>query len=147
VPHIPDPGDASGIRSRHQRRHPSRTSIECGTSPRPHHSTLERLIIAQAGAAHFVGVGPNVEEASEDAASLAADFAVARTGLNREEAYMLLSIIGELRVGTSPHPVIATQPIVLEEPLRSPVAGKPYINIQIRRTGAWARKSKLSLIR
>jgi hypothetical protein len=27
--------------------------------------------------------------------------AVARTGLDRQEAYMLLSIIGELRVGTS----------------------------------------------
>ena len=30
-----------------------------------------------------------------------------RTGLNQEEAYMLLSIIGELRVGTSPRPVLA----------------------------------------
>ena len=28
------------------------------------------------------------------------DFAVARTGLDRQEAYMLPSIIGELQVGT-----------------------------------------------
>ena len=61
---------------------------------------LERPIIAQGGAVHFVGIGPNVEEATEDAARRAVDFAVGRTGLNREEAYMLLSIIGELRVGT-----------------------------------------------
>ena len=40
-------------------------------------------------------------------------------GLNREEAYMLLSIIGELRVGTSPRPVMATRLIVPEEQLRA----------------------------
>jgi len=43
----------------------------------------------------------------------------ARTGLGREEAYMLLSIIGELRVGTSPRPVMATRLIVPEEQLRA----------------------------
>jgi hypothetical protein len=47
------------------------------------------------------------------------DFAVARTGLDREETYMLLSIIGELRVGTSTRPVMATWLIVPEEPLRA----------------------------
>jgi len=79
--------------------------------------TLERPIIAQGGAVHFVGVGPNVEEATEDAARRAVDFAASRTGLDREEAYMLLSIIGELRVGTSPRPVMATRLIVPEEQL------------------------------
>jgi acetamidase/formamidase len=83
------------------------------------HRVLERPIIAQGGAVHFVGVGPSVEEATEDAAGRAVDFAVTRTGLGREEAYMLLSIIGELRVGTSPRPVMATRLIVPEEPLRA----------------------------
>jgi acetamidase/formamidase len=55
----------------------------------------------------------------DDVACRAVDFTVARTGLSREEAYMLLSIIGELRVGTSPCPVIATRLIVPEEPLRA----------------------------
>ena len=73
---------------------------------------LERPIIAQGGAVHFVGVGPSVEEATEDATRRAIDFAVARTSLDREEAFTLLSIIGELRVGTSPRPVIATRLIV-----------------------------------
>jgi hypothetical protein len=63
-------------------------------------------------AVRFVGVGPDAEEATEDAARRVVDFAVARTGLDREEAYMLLSIIGELRVGTSPRPVMATWLIV-----------------------------------
>jgi acetamidase/formamidase len=73
---------------------------------------LERPITAQGGALHFVGVGPSVEESTEDAARRAIDFAVARTSLDREEAFTLLSIIGELRVGTSPRPVIATRLIV-----------------------------------
>jgi hypothetical protein len=51
----------------------------------------------------------------------ALDFAVACTGLDRQEAYMLLSIIGELRVGTSPRPVMAIRLIVPEEQL--PAAG------------------------
>ena len=80
---------------------------------------LERLVIAQGGAVHFVGVGPNVEEATEDAAGRAVDFTAARTGLSREEAYMLLSIIGELRVGTSPRRVMVTRLIVPEEQLRT----------------------------
>jgi acetamidase/formamidase len=58
---------------------------------------------------HFVAVGPNIEEAIEDNALRAVDFAGVRTGLGREEAYMLPSIIGELRVGTSPRPVMATR--------------------------------------
>ena len=100
------------------------TGIECSVNVRVRITLLkdkviERPIIAQGGAVHFVGVGPSVEEATEDAARRAVDFTVARTGLSREEAYMLLSIIGELRVGTSPRPVMATRLIVPEEPLRA----------------------------
>ena len=62
---------------------------------------------------------PSVEEATEDAARRAIDFAVARTSLDREEAYTLLSIIGELRIGTSLRPVMATRLIVPEEQLRA----------------------------
>lgn len=80
---------------------------------------LDRPIIAQGGAVHFVGIGVSIEEATEDAARHAVDFAIARTALDREEAYMLLSIVGELRVGTSPRPVMATRLIVPEEPLRA----------------------------
>jgi acetamidase/formamidase len=96
------------------------TGIECSTRINLlKDRELERPIIAQGGAVHFVGVGPSVEEATEDAARRAVDFTVARTDLGREEAYMLLSIIGELRVGTSPRPVMATRQIVPEEQLRA----------------------------
>jgi hypothetical protein len=39
------------------------------------------LIIVEGGAVHFVGLDPNIEEATEDAFCRAVDFAVARTGL------------------------------------------------------------------
>jgi acetamidase/formamidase len=82
------------------------TGIECRMNVRARITLLKDRVLdvrssPRAGAVHFVGVGPNVEEATEDAARRAVDFAVARTGLGREEAYMLLSIIGALRVGTS----------------------------------------------
>ena len=100
------------------------TGVECSMNVRARITllkdrVLERPIIAQGKAVHFVGVGPSVEEATEDAARRAVDFTVARAGLGREEAYMLLSIIGELRIGTSPRPVMATRLIVPEEPLRA----------------------------
>jgi amidase len=100
------------------------TGIECSMNVRTRITllkdrVLEGPIIAQGKAVHFVGVGPSVEEATEDAARRAVDFTVARTGLGREEAYMLLSVIGELRIGTSPRPVMATRLIVPEEPLRA----------------------------
>lgn len=100
------------------------TGIECSMNVRARinllkNRALERPIIAQGEAIHFVGVGPSVEEATGDAARRAVEFSVARTGLSREEAYMLLSIIGELRVGTSPRPVMATRLIVPTEPLRA----------------------------
>ncbi len=43
---------------------------------------------------------------------LAAGYVTAGTDLNREAAYMLLSIIGELRIGTSPRPIMAARLIV-----------------------------------
>jgi amidase len=100
------------------------TGIECSMKVRARitllkNRALDRPIIAQGGAIHFAGVGPSIEEATEDAARHAVQFAAARTGLDRHEAYMLLSIVGELRVGTSPRPVMATRLIVPEEPLRA----------------------------
>jgi len=41
----------------------------------------------------------------------------AGTDLDREEAYMLLSIVGELRIGTSPRPIMAARLIVPRETL------------------------------
>jgi hypothetical protein len=79
---------------------------------------LECLIIAQAGAGHFVGVGPNVEEATQDAARGLSTFPSPERP-PPGGGYTMLSVIGELRVGTSPRPVMATRLIVPEEQLRA----------------------------
>jgi amidase len=95
----------------------SGTGIECSMAVRARITllkdrTLERPIIDQGNALHFIVVGPTIEEATEDAARRAVEFTVRHTDLGAEEAYMLLSVIGELRVGTSPRPIMATRLIV-----------------------------------
>src|SRR5207253_608366 len=47
-----------------------------------------------------------------DGARGAVEWFVGRTGMDRREAYMLLSIVGELRIGTSPRPVMAARLII-----------------------------------
>ncbi len=75
----------------------------------------------------FVGTGRSVEAATEAAAEHAVGYVAAGTDLDREEAYMLLSIVGELRIGTSPRPIMAARLIVPRETLmetgwRGPIA-------------------------
>ena len=65
----------------------------------------------------FVGTGISVETATESAAEHAVGYVTSSTSLNREEAYMLLSITGELRIGTSPRPIMAARLIVPRETL------------------------------
>ncbi len=67
----------------------------------------------------IVGTGPSAEAAIEDAARGAVDFVASRTGLSRRDAYMLLGIVGEVRIGTSPRPVMAARIIIAKEVLRS----------------------------
>jgi len=65
-----------------------------------------------------LGFGPTVEKATEDAAQAAVTFVADRTDLSREEAYMLLSIVGELRIGTSPRPIMAARLIIPTDTLK-----------------------------
>lgn len=60
----------------------------------------------------IVGTGPSVEAATEDASRTAVDFVAERTDLSRDQAYMLLGIVGDLRVGTSPRPIMAARLII-----------------------------------
>lgn len=93
------------------------TGVECDSTVRVRITldkgrSLDRPIIEVDGTVQVLGFGPTVEAATEDAARGAVDYAVAHTGMDRREAYMLLSIVGELRIGTSPRPVMATRLIV-----------------------------------
>jgi amidase len=101
----------------------SGTGVECSMKVRARITLLkdrklERPIIKQGDALHFIGIGPTIEEATEDAARRAVTFTAQATKLSPEETYMLLSIVGELRVGTSPRPIMATRLIVPQQVLR-----------------------------
>ena len=98
------------------------TGVECTSTVRARITVVEGLsiehpVIENDDSIQFVGTGPSVEAATEDAARHAVAFTAAQTGLSREEAYMLLSICGELRIGTSPRPIMAARLIVPRETL------------------------------
>ena len=92
----------------------SGTGVECSATVRAKIGltkgvSLERPIIEQANTVQILGWGPTVDAAIEDASRGAVDFVASRTRLSREEAYMLLGIAGELRLGTSPRPVMCAR--------------------------------------
>ncbi len=80
---------------------------------------VARPIIEHEDTIQIVGTGPSVEVATEDASRAAVEFVADNTELTREEAYMLLGIVGELRVGTSPRPIMAARLIIPRDVLRS----------------------------
>ncbi|MCY4430771.1 MAG: acetamidase/formamidase family protein [Rhodospirillales bacterium] len=82
-----------------------------------HDHEVSHPIIEHEDSIQFVGTGPSVEAATEAAAEHAVTYVAANTNLDREEAYMLLSIVGELRIGTSPRPIMAARLIVPRETL------------------------------
>lgn len=95
----------------------SGTGVECDATVRARvmlnqQRRLEQPLIEVDGTVQVVGFGPTVEAATEHAARGAVEWVVAETGMDRREAYMLLSIVGELRLGTSPRPVMATRLII-----------------------------------
>jgi acetamidase/formamidase len=100
------------------------TGIECAMTVTARITLLknyavERPIIAREDALHFLGMGPTIEEATEDASRHAVGFVARTTHLTAEEAYMLLSVVGDLRVGTSPRPIMATRLVVPIAALRA----------------------------
>ncbi len=102
----------------------SGTGVECTTKVRARielnkASPVDRPIIEHADTVQIVGTGPSAEAATEDASRGAVDFVSSRTGLSRRDAYMLLGIVGDVRVGTSPRPIMAARVIIDKEVLRS----------------------------
>ncbi len=80
---------------------------------------VERPIIEVDDTVQVMGFGETVELATADCSRAAVEYVAAVTPLSRQEAYMLLSIVGELRVGTSPRPVMAARLIIPGAVLRS----------------------------
>ncbi len=98
------------------------TGVECTSTVRARITLVkgqrvEHPVIENGDSVQFVGTGPSVEAATEAAARHAVGFVTGHTDLGPEEAYMLLSIVGELRIGTSPRPIMAARLIVPRETL------------------------------
>jgi amidase len=98
------------------------TGVECGARVRARillekGRWVERPLIEVGGTVQVLGFGETVEAATEDCSRAAVDYVASVTPLTREEAYMLLSIVGELRVGTSPRPVMAARLIIRRQVL------------------------------
>jgi len=102
----------------------SGTGVECTSKVRARidlekESPIDRPIIEHANTIQIVGTGPSAEAATADASRGAVDFVSSRTGLTRRDAYMLLGIVGDVRVGTSPRPIMAARVIIDRDVLRS----------------------------
>ncbi len=102
----------------------SGTGVECTARVRARidlhrASPIDRPIIEFENTVQILGTGPTVEAATEDASQAAVGFVAERTGLSAQEAYMLLGIVGELRIGTSPRPIMAARLIIDKDILTS----------------------------
>ncbi len=90
------------------------TGLECGatvrlrvTVERP--AFLDRPVIETADTLQIIGTGPTLEEACRDSARAAIRYLTASTRLSADEAYMLCSLVGDFKIGTSPRPVMAVR--------------------------------------
>ena len=102
----------------------SGTGVECSSKVRARLSLVKgtsvgRPIIEHGDTIQIIGTGETVEAATEDASRAAVDFVVGHTDLSRQEAYMLLGIVGDLRIGTSPRPIMAARLIIERDVLTS----------------------------
>jgi amidase len=92
------------------------TGVECaatarlrfGLRPRP----LARPRIETPEALHIVGFGPGLDTAARDAVEQGVAFLAGECGMDEEDAYMLLSLVGDLVIGTSPRPIMGVRLVV-----------------------------------
>jgi len=70
---------------------------------------LDRPVIETAETLQVVGTAPTLEDAMRDAARAAVRYLTRATRLSAEEAYMLCSLVGDFKIGTSPRPVMAVR--------------------------------------
>ncbi len=100
----------------------SGTGVECTSRVRARidlvkESRVDAPILDHRDTLQILGMGPTIEESIEEASNAAVSFLAERTDLTRQEAYMLLGIVGDLRVGTSPRPIMASRLIITKDVL------------------------------
>ena len=100
----------------------SGTGVECTTRLRARidlvkDSPVDRPILDHRDTVQILGFGATVEAATVDASRAAVAFVARHTTLTPQESYMLLGIVGDLRIGTSPRPIMAARLIISKEVL------------------------------
>jgi amidase len=92
------------------------TGVECAATARLRFDVLPRTIarprIETAQALHIVGFGPDLDTAARDAIEQGIAYLAHERGMDEEDAYMLLSLVGDLVIGTSPRPIMGVRLVV-----------------------------------
>ena len=92
------------------------TGVECAATARLRFGVLPKTIarprIETPTALHIVGFGPGLDTAARDAVEQGVVCLVEDHAMDEEDAYMLLSLVGDLVVGTSPRPIMGVRLVV-----------------------------------
>lgn len=92
------------------------TGVECAATARLRFGVLPRPVarprIETADALHIVGFGPDLHTAARDAIEQGLAYLTDERGMDEEDAYMLLSLVGDLVIGTSPRPIMGVRLII-----------------------------------
>ena len=92
------------------------TGVECAATARLRFGVLPRTVarprIETPTALHIVGFGPDLDTAARDAVEQGVVYLVEDHGMDEEDAYMLLSLVGDLVVGTSPRPIMGVRLVI-----------------------------------
>lgn len=92
------------------------TGVECAATARLRFEvlpvTIARPRIETPTHLHVVGFGPDLDTAARDAIEQGIACLVAEKGMDEEDAYMLLSLVGDLVIGTSPRPIMGVRLVI-----------------------------------
>jgi amidase len=92
------------------------TGVECAATARLRFTVLPRSLarprIETPTHVHVVGFGPDLDTAARDAVEQGVAFLAGERGMDAEDAYMLLSLVGDLVIGTSPRPIMGVRLVV-----------------------------------
>ena len=92
------------------------TGVECAATARLRFDvlpvTIARPRIETPQALHIVGFGPDLDTAARDAIEQGILYLAREKGMDEEDAYMLLSLVGDLVIGTSPRPIMGVRLII-----------------------------------
>lgn len=92
------------------------TGVECAATARLAFGVLPGAVsrprIETPTALHIVGFGPDLDTAARDAVEQGVAYLVDDHRMDEEDAYMLLSLVGDLVIGTSPRPIMGVRLVI-----------------------------------